>query len=176
MLRLGTIFTMLLLLVTPSFAHGPLLDDKMVVGLDFLSDQYSDLVAKHGSLPAPQRKVKPQGITIGDTQTFWTINVATNQPEQTEATLRIIGKHCYIYLELEREQYVSQKTLEKITKRFDEQIYPTNHRFFGSENKPGIDFDDRVTLLFLDIQDGWEPGKGYVGGYFSPMDGVSSSL
>ena len=176
MLRLGIIFSALFALGSSAFAHGPLLDDKMVVGLDFLHDQHADLVAKHGRLPKPARKMKPKGISIGDTQTFWTINVSTNQPEQTEATLRIIGKHCYIYLELESEQHVSQETLEKLTQRFDEKIYPTNHRFFGSENKPGIDYDDRVTLLFLDIQDGWEPGKGYVGGYFSPMDGVSSSL
>lgn len=159
------------------YAHGPLLDEKAVVGVDWLNDLYNDTVQKNGgTLPRPEKKLKKKAVRVGDIESFWTMNVATRQPMQIEAELRHIGKNCYIYLELEQDMRVSQETLEKLSEQFDEGIYPTNRKFFGSEPKPGIDFDERVTLLFLNIQDGWEPGRGYVAGYFSPMDGVSSSL
>ncbi|MBT3784639.1 hypothetical protein HOF92_06655, partial [bacterium] len=159
------------------YAHGPLLDEHAIVGVDWLQDMYQTTVKKHGTLATTTaRPKKKRSVSVGDIDTFWTMNVATNQPMQTDATLRYIGKHCYIYLELEQDLRVSQETLEELANNFDNGIYPTNHKFFGSENNPGIDFDERVTLLFLDIQDGWEPGRGYVAGYFSPMDGVSSSL
>ena len=167
----------LLLAASSAFAHGPLLDEKAIVGVEWLNGLYEETLQKNGGkLPRPVRTQSKKGVRVGDIESFWTLNVATKQPMQIEAELRHIGKNCYIYLELEQDLRVTQETLENLAKQFDEGIYPTNHKFFGTEDKPGIDFDDRVTLLFLNIQDGWEPGKGYVAGYFSPMDGVSSSL
>jgi len=166
-----------LTLIVPSvFAHGGNLDEEgMVIGYDYSHDQYAELIAKYGE-PKPIQKKKLMGVGIGDMDTFWAMNVANNQPTQVQATLRHIGKHCYIYLEVDQEDKVSQETIEKLAQQFDDKIYGTNHKFFGSESSPGIDFDERITLLLLDIQDGWEPGRGYVAGYFSPMDTVNTDV
>lgn len=108
---------------------------------------------------------------VGDEVTFTTMNVAEKKPEKTPAVLKKIGKHCYVFVE--KGKSVSDAAIERIVKTFDEKIYPTNTSTFGSEWKPGIDGDERITLLFLDIKDGYQadgPNKGYVAGYFYPGD------
>ncbi|MBP7634140.1 hypothetical protein KBA41_08200 [Candidatus Ozemobacteraceae bacterium] len=110
---------------------------------------------------------------VGDEITFTTMNVAEKKPEKTPAVLKKIGKHCYIFVE--KGKTVSAAAIEKIAKTFDEKIYPTNTSTFGSEWKPGIDGDEKITLLFLDIQDGYEKGanRGFVAGYFYAGDEYS---
>ncbi|HOT28792.1 MAG TPA: hypothetical protein PLU72_11430 [Candidatus Ozemobacteraceae bacterium] len=111
---------------------------------------------------------------VGDEVTFTTMNVAEKKPEKTPAVLKKIGKHCYVFVE--KGKTVSAAAIEKIVKTFDEKIYPTNTSTFGSEWKPGIDGDEKITLLFLDIKDGYQkdgPNKGYVAGYFYAGDEYS---
>ena len=147
-----------------------------IMGYQWAQDKFQKLMEEHGAPQPLARKQLQVSPRAGDIKMFWTMNVATNQPTQIQATLQHIGKHCYIYLELEQENRVPKETIQKLADQFDNQIYDTNHKFFGSEASPGIDFDKRITLLFLDIQDGWEPGRGYVAGYFSPLDTYSSEL
>lgn len=111
---------------------------------------------------------------VGDEVTFTTMNVAEKKPEKTPAVLKKIGKHCYIFVE--KGKTVSAAAIERTAKAFDEKIYPTNSSTFGSEWKPGVDADERITLLFLDIKDGYQkdgPNKGYVAGYFYAGDEYS---
>lgn len=168
------------LLTTVSQAHG--LKSKFfeeggfTTEVEYLDTVYQELVSKYGEPPAPVMKRATKAVQVGERTTFWAMNVAANSPVQVEATLKHVGKHCYIYLELDQEHRMTQATAEMLAHRFDTEIYPTNHKFFGVENKPGVDFDEKITLLFLDIQDGWEPGKGYVGGYFSPVDQFPTSM
>jgi len=121
--------------------------------------------------PVVRRKPR-EGVPIGGEESFWTVNIATNQFVQVPAILKKIGKHCYVYLEKGRE--LDQETIDSIAKEFDNRIYAIDTATFGSEPNPGIDGDERITLLLLDIQDGWEPGKGYVAGYFFPLNEYST--
>ncbi|PKL46651.1 MAG: hypothetical protein CVV42_15770 [Candidatus Riflebacteria bacterium HGW-Riflebacteria-2] len=105
---------------------------------------------------------------VGDIETFWTKNIVDNNFEQTKAVLKAIGKHCYVFLE--EGKNISPDAIEKVRKNFDEVIYPTNTRTFGSEWKPGIDGDERITLLMFDIKDGYNGSGGFVGGYFYAVD------
>ncbi len=136
----------------------------------------------------PQRALAPGGISFADSQhdirtvrrtpvakklgqkeTFWANNVASGKFEQITATLRAIGKNCHIFLEDGRT--VPQTAIARIQKQFDEQIYPVNTINFGSENKPGLDGDPKITLLMLDIQDGYTNSTdGCVAGYFFAGD------
>ncbi len=111
---------------------------------------------------------------LGDKETFWANNIATGKFEQISATLRAIGQHCHVYLEDGRD--TSQAAIQKIQKQFDSQIYKVNTENFGSENNPGLDGDPKITLLMLDIQDGYtNPNDGYVAGYFFAGDQMRQS-
>ncbi|MBI4860070.1 MAG: hypothetical protein HY815_07375 [Candidatus Riflebacteria bacterium] len=145
-------------------------------GTHILAEAYRDAIAKLPEMPGarqPSRRAR-RGVQIGEPETFWAMNVASNQPYQLKAILRKIGKSCYVYVE--DGHTVADEVLEGLIKQYDQVIYPTDRKWFGSEPTPGIDGDPRITLLFLDIQDGWTPGKGYVAGYFFPLDCISASL
>lgn len=120
--------------------------------------------AKRYKAPAPVKKV----YKVGDVETFWTKNIAENKFEKTEAVLKALGKNCYVFVE--RGKNVADSAVQKIQKSFDEKIYPVDTKVFGSEWKPGIDGDERITLLMFDIKDGFTGKGGYVGGYFFAGD------
>ncbi|MFZ5951413.1 MAG: hypothetical protein ACOYXC_11955 [Candidatus Rifleibacteriota bacterium] len=77
------------------------------------------------------------------------------------ATLKIIGVHCLVYLEKGRR--VDENKLKRMAQIFDRTVYPKTTSNFGSEWKPGIDGDPRITLLLLS-------GMEDCDGYFYPGD------
>lgn len=122
--------------------------------------------ARRTRAPAPVAKE----FKVGDVETFWATNVQDNKPYQLQATLKALGNHCYIFVENGRT--VADSAIKSILDDFENKIYKNNVTYFGSEWNPGIDGDPRLTLLLLDIQDGWTEGsnQGYVAGYFFAGD------
>lgn len=122
--------------------------------------------ARRRRAPAPT----PKEYKVGDVETFWTKNIAENKFEQTPATLKAIGTHCYVFVE--NGKSVPEAAIEKVCSSFDTTIYPTDTGAFGFEWKPGVDGDERITLLMFDIKDGFDPNGngGYVAGYFFAGD------
>ena len=55
------------------------------------------------------------------------------------------------------------KELNYLSQEFEAKIYPELTSIFGSEWKPGIDGDEKITVLFHQMREG-------VGGYFRPTD------
>ncbi|MBF0499783.1 MAG: hypothetical protein HQM09_06605 [Candidatus Riflebacteria bacterium] len=123
-------------------------------------------LAKRTRAPAPVPKI----YKVGDIEKFWTKNIKENTSVQIEAVCKAVGKNCYIFLE--QGQSVSDAAIAKVQQDFDDKVYSTDTANFGSEWKPGIDGDEKITLLMLDIQDGWTEGSksGYVAGYFFAGD------
>lgn len=118
-------------------------------------------------------RIPPQ---LGEVVEFYCYNVTTMQPYKIKATLKKIGKHCYIYLE--NGKFVPSNVIENIAYKFDEKIYPTCLKYFGDVWNPGIDGDPRITLLLLDIQDnyGVNGNRAYTSGYFNAMDEFSRRI
>lgn len=104
----------------------------------------------------------------GDVVNFTTRNMAANQYEQITADCVRVGKNCYIYQA--RGVSVSEYYLDRLVTEFDGCIYPNNTANFGFEWKPGVDGDEHITLLLMDIKDGMEHTSAYVAGYFFAGD------
>ncbi len=101
---------------------------------------------------------------VGDGQRFWVTNVDSNENFQIDATLRYRGDHVYIWIE-DGVSY-DENDLVTLGDTFDEEIYPTNRAFFGSEWSPGVDDDPRIYIVYAG-------GLGYsLAGYFSSADSV----
>jgi hypothetical protein len=115
---------------------------------------------RHQGDPIPHTvRTTPIVRQVGDEDTF---NIA-NEGEsyyKLPATVRFVTDHAYWYVANDYE--VDMAALESSTQVFEEQIYPTNRKYFGSEWSPGIDADPRITILLAKI-------KG-VGGYYSSAD------
>jgi len=90
--------------------------------------------------------------------------------EQISTKLIEKSDHAYFYVDDQwwenlqlsaREE--AETELDKLSEEFDETIYPSLTATYGHEWKPGIDHDNRITILF-------HPMKGSAGGYFRAVN------
>jgi hypothetical protein len=91
--------------------------------------------------PPPARPFR-----IGDQKLFWASNSDENRYFQVQATLEYITQHVYFWVE-DGVDFVPDE-MELLVDTFEEQIYPTNRAFFGSERTPGIDSDPHLYILY----------------------------
>ncbi|MBN1666572.1 MAG: hypothetical protein JW862_05770, partial [Anaerolineales bacterium] len=99
---------------------------------------------------------------VGDRYTFWVTNVDTNDQFQIETILRYATEHAYFWIE-EGVRF-DENELRELAETFENQIYPTNREFFGSEWTPGVDGDPHLYIVYAS-------GLGSsLAGYFSAAD------
>jgi hypothetical protein len=108
------------------------------------------------TLPPPSAPLQ-----VGDGQSFWVSNTDTNENFQVQATLRYITAHAYFWIENGVDYTRGDR---RLAETFENEIYPTDREFFGSEWSPGVDSDSHLYILFAG-------GLGSnVAGYFSSVD------
>jgi len=103
-------------------------------------------------------------IQIGQTDRFF-IHIP-----DAEVTATCIAKseHLYVYIENSVHAMLTKAEAAEIAREFDTRIYPRVRQWMGTEWKPGLDRDNRITLLMHDVGMN-ESGLDY-GGYFAPAD------
>ena len=108
-------------------------------------------------------------VQIGQTEHFF-IHI----PE-TEVTATCIAKseHLYVYVDNAVRDLLTDAEAVAIATEFDTRIYPSVREWMGSEWKPGLDRDNRITLLMHDVGMN-NSGEDY-GGYFSPADQIPTA-
>ncbi|GEM_PF-2038111 len=123
-------------------------------------------------------KQDEQGKTIddyvGQQVDFWTYDFYAKTDELITATCKSVGDHCYVYVA--DSETIDQGTIDAIANEFDLNIYNTDRDCFGSEWKPGIDGDNRITILIFNIKDNryYNPAVTvYTAGYFYSLDETS---
>ncbi len=100
---------------------------------------------------------------VGERESFWVTDTFTHENYLVETTLASVTDHLYFWIEDGLEY--SQGDLDRLTTAFENNIYPTNRAFFGSERTPGVDEDPRLYIVYA-----YNLGEG-VAGYFSSGDG-----
>lgn len=98
----------------------------------------------------------------GDRESFWVNNSATNEYFQVNAALAYQTDHVYFWIE-DGTDY-RERDLKALVDTFENEIYPTNREFFGSEWTPGVDADPHLYILYTSNL------GGAVAGYFSSID------
>ncbi|MEA3327462.1 MAG: immune inhibitor A [Chloroflexota bacterium] len=99
---------------------------------------------------------------VGDKQEFWVTNVDTNENFEISTTLRYLGENVYIWIENGVDY--DQRDLTTLGDTFDDEIYPTDREFFGSEWSPGVDDDPHIYIVYAS-------GLGQsLAGYYSSAD------
>ena len=99
---------------------------------------------------------------IGSQQVFWVSNVDTNENRQISTTLQYATEHAYFWIQ--DGIPFDLDALKKLVDEFENEIYPKNRQFFGSEWKPGIDGDPHLYIIFA------KGLGGNLAGYFSSAD------
>jgi immune inhibitor A len=102
---------------------------------------------------------------VGETNTFWVMDLDAKKNKQVEATLQYITPHIYFWVQND-VSYDTQE-MKNLLDTFENKIYPTNREYFGSEWTPGIDGDEHIYILYSR-----NLGRS-IAGYFSSTDLVN---
>jgi len=106
--------------------------------------------------------VQAKSYQLRDTETFWISNCDTAEHSQIQATLRYITPHSYFWVE--EGTPVNERDMKRLMDTFEEEIYPTDREFFGSEANPGVDGDPHIYVIYAS-------SIGHnIAGYFSSSD------
>ncbi|MDR0597315.1 MAG: hypothetical protein LBG14_02285 [Treponema sp.] len=108
--------------------------------------------------------------------TFWAQNLATNKYYTVDSVLLAEGGKCVVWAE--RSAGVSVAAGVEVAREYDEKIYPVIVETFGSDKimeDSDVDGDGKLTLLLLDIKDGFNGTGAYTAGYFFSNDLLLSS-
>lgn len=131
-----------------------------IVPINDLTDLARRLEAKD-DVPQTVSSSAPD-LSVGDGDSFWVTNVDTNENFRISATLRYVSEHVYFWVQ--DDVSFDQQDAENLVETFENQIYPTNREFFGSEWTPGVDGDPHLYILYAG-------GLGEsLAGYFSSAD------
>ena len=88
---------------------------------------------------------EPWGFEIGDRHTFWVENNNHENKFQIKARLVYETPHAYFFVDEMLD--LDENQLQLLAEHFEQDIYPTNRAFFGSEWSPGVDNDAHLTVL-----------------------------
>lgn len=113
-------------------------------------------------------RTTPLDVQVGDVRKFWVIDHSNDSQYQIDAVLRYAGPVVLMYVE--QDLPYNQEALEKAARAFEQEIYPRDREIFGSEVQPGVDGDNRITIL-----NAREKSQSVLG-YFSSQDSLPAQV
>ena len=111
-----------------------------------------------GITTIPNPPTTPIVYQVGDKQTFNAVNLDNANLFSVEATLAYATPHVYMWFQSDYTPNLDK--VKASADYFENTIYPTVHKYFGSEDAPGIDGD--VHLYIVNVR---ELGRS-LAGYF----------
>jgi hypothetical protein len=106
----------------------------------------------------------PIDYQVGDKKVFNAINTDTNESYQVNTILAYETEHAYFWIQ-EGVKF-DKNRVKDLAESFENQIYPTNREFFGSEWSPGIDNDPHLYIVYA-------KGLGVnIAGLYSSIDSI----
>ncbi|MDE3089084.1 MAG: immune inhibitor A, partial [Chloroflexota bacterium] len=122
---------------------------------------------KNLALLTPEPTPVARTLSVGAVDSFFVVQNATTGTYRTvTATLQVVTPHAYYWVE--NGMQFDKAALQKSANFFEQTIYPTNHKYFGSERSPGPDGDVHIHILNTRFRD--------AAGYFSSEDTYPRSL
>ncbi|MGQ9483151.1 hypothetical protein [Chloroflexus sp.] len=90
-------------------------------------------------------RTEPLTAQVGERRSFFVTDFSNDTQYEITAELRYAGPIVLMYVE-EGVPY-NQAALERAARTFETEIYPRTREIFGSEVQPGVDGDNRITIL-----------------------------
>lgn len=124
---------------------------------------YARLKGGNAELP---RSVTKRAYKVGDTETFSVFDLQAKRPYQVTATAVAVTAHVYMFVDTSAGYNRGQ--LAQLATDFEEKVYPTTRRYFGSEAQPGVDNDPHLVILNTPLK--------IAAGYYSSDDGLTKAV
>jgi immune inhibitor A len=113
------------------------------------------------SLPRVARTSAPTA-PVGHQQTFNVLSEDNNDYFTLDATIHVETPHLYIYVQ--NGVKFDDAKAQSSANFFEKHIYPTNHKYFGTEWTPGVDGDPHIICLYANLK------SSSAAGFFSAED------
>lgn len=88
----------------------------------------------------------PIPYSVGDMLDFYVLNTDTNVYNPISTTLRYASENMYFWVD--NDVTFDIRDLNQLMQEFENQIYPTNQKFFGKEWLPGVDNDPHLYIVY----------------------------
>ena len=88
----------------------------------------------------------PANYALGDSLEFYITNNDTREPRKLSAQLVYQTQNVYFFIETGVK--ANDSDIKSLVDEFQNNTYPTNREFFGSEWTPGVDGDPRLYILY----------------------------
>jgi len=124
------------------------------------SDPYELACRLKGICDVP-RTVPGKEYKVGDKEQFWILNGDTIEYNQITATLLYITPHSYFWAQ--EGTNANLNDVKRLMDTFENEIYPTDREFFGSESNPGIDGDPHIFVIYA-----YGLGRNTAGYFYTP--------
>ena len=109
------------------------------------SDPY-DLACRLEALCNVPTTVPAKSYQIGDRENFWILNSDTISYNRIDTTLLYITPHTYFWAQDGVD--VDESDMRALMDKFENEIYPKDREFFGSEWIPGVDNDQHIYVVY----------------------------
>ena len=128
-----------------------------------------ELAARFNGVSDPRANLKEPAVakTNGSKQPFWILDVDANDFRQISAVLVYQTAHLYFWVEEGVE--VDSDEVAQLADVFEDQIYPIDRQYFGSEWTPGVDNDPHLVIIYAHK-------LGGAAGYFSGSDSLTPEV
>jgi hypothetical protein len=128
----------------------------------------NELACRLQSVCNVPQTIQAKTYQVGDHEKFWVTNSDTAEHRQGNFTLRYITPHSYFWAE--DGTNVNENDMKELMDTFENEIYPTDRAFFGSEATPGVDNDQHIYVLYAhDI-------GSHVAGYYLSSDNYNPQV
>ncbi|MBI4671839.1 MAG: immune inhibitor A [Chloroflexi bacterium] len=153
---------------TPSLSGNDSTLDMLLNNDVPVNDRVRLAQAFKGIIPNLATPAAPRQYKVGDKETFWVSRDPNHsENEQTTATLRYINNVAYMWVE--DGEKADDAALKKSADFFAANIYPTHHKYLGSEAIPGVDNDPHLNILNARI-------GGGIAGYYGQSDSLPKEI
>ena len=100
-----------------------------------------------GEAISPVAQTEATPYQVGDTDSFWYKDTASNENIEIQADLRYRSEALNMWFEAGINP--NPADIAEAAQRIETQILPTDREFFGTEWQPGVDGDRRINILHL---------------------------
>ncbi|MCR5808611.1 MAG: InlB B-repeat-containing protein, partial [Clostridiales bacterium] len=149
-----------------------------------IDSQLDELARKenpdYGKVVAGNENAVKASYSVGDTKTFTLVNVNTNATYTQKFKVLYVGQHCYIWTPSSSSNntypldQINSNYAQMAATEFDSKFDLMQSSFGNHTN--GSSGDGKLSILYYNIDDGWDGSGGYIGGFFYQGDITSNGL
>ncbi|MBQ6331471.1 MAG: InlB B-repeat-containing protein, partial [Clostridia bacterium] len=179
----GTMTGLIETSVTPNILPNPSGSKAQDAELPFYKIDVDSKLKKLAETMEPEAEPEPTraSYSVGETKTFRILqSYSPTGSSSVSFECLYVGQHCYIWTPVSSSNNTYpldeiDSTYAKLAADEFDSKFDLMQSSFGNHTN-GSSGDGKLHMLYYNINDGWQPGQGYVAGFFYQVDITNNGL